>query len=124
MSLSSSPQLSHWPQALTPHFMDHGPPEFFCVCVCVSVCVCVNDEKQKERCNSIFGHLECLASAPFSLKGCEWQTGEHTWSPAAPRAHRRTHKHTHCQAGSNASLKAPELRGKPLWCLFYRAVKC
>lgn len=22
-------ELSHWPQALTPHFMDHGPPAYF-----------------------------------------------------------------------------------------------
>lgn len=41
-----------------------------------------------------------------------------------PRAHRRTHKHTHSRACSNASVKAPELRGEPLWRLFYRVVKC
>ncbi len=89
--------------------------------MCVCVCICVNDEKlrerEREKCNLIFEHLECLASAPFSLKGREWQAGEHTWSPAAPRARRRIHTHTHThllhfQACSNASLKAPTVKGQ------------
>lgn len=93
-----------------------------CVCVCVSVWVMRNSERKR----GVTWSLDILSALPLLRSSWRdvWQTGEHTWSPVAPCAHRRTHKHTHSQLCSNASRKALELRGEPLWCLFYRAVRC
>lgn len=93
---------------------------------CTSLCVYVHLhewwETETEERNVISRHLECLASSLFSLKDVN---GIQVNAPGTPRPHMHTDTHTlHSQACSNASLKAPELRGKPLWCLFYRVVKC
>lgn len=123
MPLPSSSQLSHRPQALTPHFMDHSPPAYLHALLCVCMCICMSDEKwETAKCNSICGHLECRASTLFSLKACEWHTGESTWGPAAPRAHKCTLFFP--KPALMPLFNASELRSKPLWCLFYRVVKC
>lgn len=99
--------------ASSPYSPFHGSwTSSILLCTVWCVCVCEWWETQRYKCNLIVGHLECLASALFSLRGCGWQTGEHTWSPAVPCAHRRTHKHSHSPDCTNASQKAPELRGK------------
>lgn len=92
LPLLSSPPLPHWPQALTPHFMGHGPPPFFYYPL-VRVCACVwmMRNTQTDGCNLIARHLERSALTLFSLRECEWQTGEHTWSPAVPDARTNSH---------------------------------
>lgn len=94
----SCSSLPHWPQALTPHFMDHGPHAFFYYCAFVSV-----DkwwETWRDTCNLIGRHAECRPL--FSLKGR---------TPGALRRHAHTDPHTNTlsQACSNSSQKAPEL---------------
>lgn len=91
----------------------------FCVCMCV----CMNDEEQRQwsvtRAPDILSASHLLGSTWSDVNGIQVNT------PGTLRRHMHTHTHTlYYQAFSNASLKAPELRGKPLRCLLYWVVKC
>lgn len=118
MPLPSSPQPSLWPQALTPHFMDHGPPARSVMCV---LCFCVSDEEQRER--SVTWSLDILTA--FTLLCSTWRDVNGRWvsTPGALGHCVQTNTRIlHSQTWTNASfLESPELRAS-LSGVFFRGL--